>query len=204
MSDSSKAEITVEDIAKVRGAEVTNPEEAAGSEQLATVTEDMEGSVVFRVPMPNDVTQLKEMTPIVIKQPYAIDYLHSYGQDSPFFAGLTNGRLLGTRCHNCGYGYATPKLACMECGGECDWEELPAEGNVHCFTVCYFGSEEFLPECPFLLALVEFEGFDTLLLTRLVGLDPHSPSMEWVGMKVRPRFRRKAKLRPTDVYFLPA
>ena len=38
---------------------------------------------------------LKEMAPIIIKQPYQIDYIHSYGQDSPFFAGLASGRLLG-------------------------------------------------------------------------------------------------------------
>ncbi len=169
-----------------------------------SIGEDMDGSIVFQLPMPEDVEQLKNMSPIVTKQPYQIDYLHSFGQDSPFFAGLTNRRLLGTRCKSCGYGYATPKLACMECGGECDWEELPAEGNVHCFTVCYFGSEEFLPECPYLLALIEFEGFNTLMLTRALGLDPDEPSLDWVGMKVKPKFRRKAKLRPTDVYFVPA
>jgi uncharacterized protein len=75
---------------------------------------------------------------------------------------------------------------------------------VHAFTVCYFGSEEFLPETPFVLALIEFEGVDTLLLTRLMGVDAAAPALDWIGMEVRPRFLRNSKLKPTDVYFTPA
>ena len=87
---------------------------------------------------------------------------------------------------------------------ETDWIELPKEGRVHCFTVCHFGSQEFLPECPFVLALIEFEGFDSLFLTRLLGVDPLKPSLDWVGMKVKPKYRRLSKIKPTDVYFVPA
>ena len=135
-----------------------------------------------------------------IKQPYHIDYVHSFGQDSPFFAGLANRRLLGTRCRRCNYTYATPRLSCMVCGSETDWVDLPKTGRVHTFTTCYFGSEEFLPECPFSLILVEFEGADTLFLARLVGAQPKEIR---VGMEVEARFLRNAKFKPTDVYFVP-
>ena len=172
-------------------------------EQFALPETD-EGTVLFNVPFPEDLKDLKKMAPIIIRQPYHIDYIHSYGQDSPFFAGLANRRLLGTVCTSCGYKYATPKRHCMECGGECDWFELPQEGQVHTFTVCHFGSEEFLKETPFILALIQFEGANTLFLTRLVGLDPADASLDWVGMKVRARFRRLSKFKPTDVYFVPA
>ena len=57
----------------------------------------MTGTTVFNVPLPADLKALKGMSPIQILQPYRIDYLHSYGQDSPFFAGLTNKKLLGTK-----------------------------------------------------------------------------------------------------------
>jgi len=171
-------------------------------EQFALPETD-EGTVLFNVPFPADLQDLKSMAPIIIKQPYHIDYIHSYGQDSPFFAGLANRKLLGTVCTACGYRYATPKRHCMECGAECDWFELPQEGRVHTFTVCHFGSEEFLKETPFVLALIEFEGVNTLFLTRLVGLDPADASLDWVGMKVRARFRRLSKFKPTDVYFVP-
>jgi uncharacterized OB-fold protein len=168
------------------------------------IEETLDGQVVFRLPFPKDLESLKDMTPIVIKQPYAITYLHSYGQDSPFFAALTNKILLGTRCQSCGYTFATPRLACMECGGPTEWMRLPDKGRVHCFTVCHFGSEEFLSECPFVLALVELPGVRTLFLTRLLGVDVEKADMSWIGMEVVPRFKRNARLRPTDVYFVPA
>ncbi|RMG57624.1 MAG: Zn-ribbon domain-containing OB-fold protein [Deltaproteobacteria bacterium] len=168
----------------------------------AKLPETMDGTVLYNVPFPSDLKDLKKMEPIIIKHTYTIDYIHSYGQDSPFFAGLANKKLLGTECTKCGYRYATPRLHCMECGAECDWFELPQEGRVHTFTTCYYGSEEFLKETPFHLILVEFDGVDTLLLARLIGVE--RPEDIKIGMKVKARFRRLSKFKPTDVYFVPA
>ena len=55
-----------------------------------------------------------------------------------------------------------------------------------------------------MLAMVEFEGVNTLLLSRLMGVDPANPSLDWIGMPVKARFLRNSKLKPTDVYFIPA
>jgi uncharacterized protein len=168
----------------------------------AKLDEVMTGTTVFNVPFPNDLASLKAMTPIVIKHPYAIEYVHSYGQDSPFFAGLANRKLLGTRCGTCAYTYATPRLHCANCGKEMDWVELPHDGRVHTYTTCYYGSEAFLSETPFHLILVEFDGVDTFLLSRLIGVK--RPQDIRIGMKVRAKFRRNSQLKPTDVYFVPA
>ena len=178
---------------------------AEENKDIVTKMEETEdGTVLFNVPLPEDLSQLKKMSPIQIKQPYQIDYLHSFGQDSPFFAGLANKRILSTKCPKCGYAYGTPKFHCMMCGAECDWVELPQEANIHTFTVCHFGSQEFLPQCPFALILVEWPGVDTLFLARLVGVDPHKASLDWVGKKIKARFLRNSKFKPTDVYFVPA
>lgn len=171
--------------------------------------ENDEGQILFNVPFPKKLDEqslksLKDMTPIIIKQPYQIDYIHSYGQDSPFFAGLANRVLLGTRDPQSGYTYATPRGSDMTSGAETEWVRLPDEGTVHAFTVCHFGSEEFLPQTPFVLALIEFEGADTLFLTRLVGVDPQQATLDWIGMKVKAHYLRNSKFRPTDVYFTPA
>jgi len=166
------------------------------------VEELMTGTTVFNIPFPHDLKTLKKMSPLVIKHPYSVEYIHSYGQDSPFFAGLANKKLLGTKCKKCDTTYATPRLACTTCGRETEWVELPQEGRVHTFTTCYFGSEEFLKETPFHLVLVEFDGVNTLLLARLIG--PEGPADIRIGMKVRARFRRNSQLKPTDVYFVPA
>jgi len=170
------------------------------------IEETMEGTVVFNLPFPtgDDLSVLKEMAPIVVKQPYAIEYNYSYGQDSPFFAALANKRFIVNREPETGYTYATPRGHCMYSGQETEWVEIEPEGKIHAFTVCHFGSEAFLPECPFVLILVEFAECDTLFLGRLIGVDPDKASTDWIGMKVKGRFLRNSKLKPTDVYFYPA
>lgn len=154
----------------------------------AKLPETEEGSVLFNV------------DPIIVKHHYEIEYLHSYAQDSPFFAALAKGTLLGSRCAGCGYTYATPRGHCMECGGPTDWFELPREGTVHTYTTCFFGGEAFLKETPFTLVLVEFTGVDTLFLSRLVGADRDEIT---IGMPVWAKFLRNCKFKPTDVYFVP-
>ncbi|MBF8258582.1 MAG: hypothetical protein HW377_956 [Actinobacteria bacterium] len=54
----------------------------------AKLDEIMTGTTVFNIPFPKDLNALKTMSPIIIKHPYYVEYIHSYGQDSPFFAGL--------------------------------------------------------------------------------------------------------------------
>ncbi len=172
--------------------------------------ETLGGYIVHGIPFPVETDPealafLKKLAPIQIEQEYKITYLHSYAQDSPWFAGLTNKRLLANREPDSGYTYATPRGHDMFSGQETEWIDITDRpAYVHTFTVCYFGSEEFLPETPFILALIEFEGVNTLLLTRLMGLNPQDASLDWVGMPVQPRFLRNSKLKPTDVYFVPA
>jgi uncharacterized OB-fold protein len=168
------------------------------------------GYVVHGVPFPVETDPdalafLKRMAPLQIEQQYAITYLHSYGQDSPWFAGVTNKKLLASQDPESGYTYATPRGHDMYSGDETNWIDITDRtAKIHAFTVCYFGSEEFLPETPFVLALIEYEGVDTLFLTRIMGVDLDDVSLDWIGMEVAPRFLRNSKLKPTDVYFVPA
>ena len=155
----------------------------------------------FKLPATQEGTVLFNLDPLIVKHHYEMDYLHSYAQDSPFFAGLSEKKLLGSRCPACGYLYATPRAHCMECGSATEWQELPQEGRIHTFTTCYFGGEAFLEETPFTLILVEFEGADTLFLSRLVGVPEEEIR---IGLPVRARFLRNSKFKPTDVYFVAA
>ena len=172
--------------------------------------ETLGGYIVHGIPFPSSMDPealvfLKNLAPLQIEQEYKVTYLHSYAQDSPWFAALTNRRLLATQEPESGYTYATPRGHDIYSGKETQWIDITNKpASIHAFTVCHFGSEEFLPETPFVLALIEFEGVNTLLLTRLMGVDPNQASLDWIGMRVRPRFLRNSKLKPTDVYFVPA
>ncbi len=172
--------------------------------------ESLGGYIVHGIPFPINTDPealafIKKMAPIQIEQNYAITYLHSYAQDSPWFAALSQRKLLANRDPHSGYTYANPRGHDMFSGEETIWIDITErEARIHAFTVCHFGSEEFLPETPFILALIEFEGVNTLLLTRLLGLDMDAASLDWIGMRVEPQFLRNSKLKPTDVYFVPA
>jgi hypothetical protein len=172
--------------------------------------ESLGGTIVHNLPFPIETTPealawLKNMAPIQIEYPYSIVYLHSYGQDSPWFAGLTNKVILANQDPETGYTYATPRGHDMYTGEETNWVDITEnQARIHAFTVCHFGSEAFLDQTPYVLILVEFEGVNTLLLSRLFGIDPSEASLDWIGMELNPQFLRNSKLQPTDVYFIPA
>ena len=153
-----------------------------------------------RLPESEEGTVLFNVDPIIIKDHYEIDYIHSYAQDSPFFAGLAAGKLLGSKCPHCDYVFATPRVHCMHCGQSTQWQELPTRGRIHTFTTCYYASEFFLKETPYTLILVEFEDVDTLFLSRLLGAEPDEVS---IGIGVEAKFVRNSKFKATDVYFVP-
>jgi uncharacterized protein len=152
------------------------------------------GSAIFR--------DAEGIESLVIRFPYFINYIHSYAQDTPFFLGLAEGKLRGSRCpkKGCGRVYATPRGHCMQCGTATVWTELPAQGRVHSWTTCHFGSEAFLKETPYNLCLVEFEGVDSLLMARLKDCTEEEI---FVGMPVEARFDPQPKYLISDVLFVP-
>lgn len=101
------------------------------------IEENLEGTTVFGLPFPKgkDLSSLKEMSPIIIKYPYSIEYNYSYGLDSPFFAALTNKRFIVCREPESGYTYATPRGHGMYSGKETEWVEIEPRGIIHAFTV---------------------------------------------------------------------
>ena len=139
---------------------------------------------------------------LVIDFPYSIRYIHSYAEDTPFFLGLAEGKLRGSRCTSkgCGFVYATPRGHCMVCGSPTAWLELPTRGKIHSWTTCHFGSEAFLRETPYNLALVEFEGAGSLLMVRLKDC---VESEIYVGMPVEARFDPAPKYSIRDIWFVP-
>ena len=155
----------------------------------------------LRLPEIERGTEVFAVDPLTIRVHFEVDYIHSYKQDTPFFHGLAKRKLLGSHCPKCNYKFATPRVHCLYCGEPTQWIELPTAGKVHSWTVCYFAALEFLKEVPFTLVLVEFDGVDTLFLSRLVGVERADIR---IGMPVKAKFRRKATWTVRDVYFVRA
>src|SRR3989337_1497441 len=99
------------------------------SKLSAKQPESLGGFILHGLPFPVDTDPdslafLKRLAPIQIEQDYKITYLHSYGQDSPWFAGASNKHLLATRDPVSGYTYATPRGHDMYSGAETEWIDI--------------------------------------------------------------------------------
>jgi uncharacterized OB-fold protein len=147
------------------------------------------------------MTHLYNIDPLQVHRHYEIDYIHSYGEVSDFFAGLKKKKLMATRCPDCGATWLPPRRDCGKCGAKADWFEAPLEGKVHTYSVLHFAAEAFLSEVPFVLAYIDLPGIDTMFLTRVRDCRLEDV---YIGMPVRAKFRRLVDWTPNDVWFVPA
>jgi hypothetical protein len=83
--------------------------------------------------------------------------------DSPFtlpgfFDALSEGRLLGAACSDCGKTLVPPRPACYECGSRSlSAEEQPLTGRVVSYTAVHTPPPAFADEAPYTVAVVELD-----------------------------------------------
>ncbi len=154
-----------------------------------------------------EATIVRKLDPIVIEKPRAPIHIHSYGGETPFFRGLTEGRLLATKCTNpvCdpagveGQVFLPPRVYCPDCLEKMEWIDVTNwKGKVHThITVKYPGAFNRL-ELPCHLISVEIEGVSTIMMSVLRDADPE------IGLEIEPRFNT---VHPTysilDLYWVP-
>ena len=126
-----------------------------------------------------------------ITNPRDLTHIHMYGGEAPFFEGLGQGKLLGTRCdnQNCdanGSIFIPFRIHCPDCLGKntiVDMTETAQKGaTVHTFMITErTGAFNTLPK-PIRFVNVEFEGVPTILMGYLSVGEPE------IGMKVVPIF----------------
>ena len=143
-----------------------------------------------------------------VTNPRDMTYIHSYGGESPFFAGIAEGKLLGTRCDNekCEDGYKSINVPfrvhcpdCLEKATAIDMTDVANNtARIHTFMICERSGAFNVLDKPIKFINVEFEGVGTILMSYLLNGDPE------IGMRVVPIFCTKA---PTytivDLAFVP-
>jgi uncharacterized OB-fold protein len=134
-------------------------------------------------------------------------HYHTYGQLTPYFKGLTEGRLLATRCTNsrCPIGkgrgelWLPPRADCPDCHQPMTWEEIPnPQGYIYSYTHVERGGTGLEVECPYYQVDVKMDGVWTIMKGYLVDRKPIR-----IGDKVRARFRAGEEATHTclDLYF---
>ncbi len=137
-------------------------------------------------------------------------HYHSYGLLTPYFEGLTRGRLAATRCVNsrCPIGkgrgelWLPPRADCPDCHQPMKWEEIRhPEGYVYAYTYVERGGTGLELPCPYYQIDVKMDGVGTILKSYLVGRGPLK-----IGDRVRARFRtgRSATHTCLDLYWVRA
>ncbi|MDP8256571.1 MAG: hypothetical protein P9M14_12545 [Candidatus Alcyoniella australis] len=143
-----------------------------------------------------------------VTNPRDMTYVHSYGGEAPFFAGIAKGKLLATRCDNpdCESGYKSINIPfrthCPDCLDKATVIDLTQVANdtakVHTFMLCErSGAFNTLPK-PIKFINVEFQGAATILMSYLPVGEPQ------IGMRVVPIFRTvEPTYTITDLAFVP-
>ena len=118
---------------------------------------------------------------------------HTYGQLTPYFKGLTQGKLMATRCtnpkcpvyHGNGELWLPPRADCPDCLAPMVWEEVKGlEGYIYTYTYVERGGTGLEIPCPYYQIDVKIEGVGTILKSYLSGAGPIE-----IGDQVRARFR---------------
>ena len=150
---------------------------------------EAEGRLVkelFKRQVPDDVW--------VVKNPKEIVHNHSYGGLTPFFEGLTQGKILGTFCPNCWNGciWLPPRVDCPDCWEKMEWIEIDPEGAaVYSHSVTNYPGAGFKGTVPCPLISVEIPGVCTKMMSYLSEFADDEP---YIGMPIKPVFRTE---RPT-------
>jgi len=153
-------------------------------------------------PICNDAGELCGIT-----NPRTMTYIHSYGGEAPFFEGITQGKLRGTRCVNpdCefkGSVYLPFRIHCPDCLKKMRIVDLTKKAQktakIHTFMVCERSGAFNTLDKPIKFINIEFDGVCTILMSYLSVGEPE------IGMRVVPIFRTKnPTFTITDLSWVP-
>jgi uncharacterized OB-fold protein len=141
--------------------------------------------------------------PLVVRNPRAHDHFHVYGGLSPFFRGLREGKLTGTRCPNPACAekriWLPPRPYCPDCWSKMEYVAAPTTGTLYTHSTVLYPGWYFRLSTPCPLISVELEGVCTKLMSYLKEGEPE------IGMPIRAVFNTA---KPTntilDLAWVPA
>lgn len=123
----------------------------------------------------------------VVRWPRSIEHHHTYGLLTPFFQGLTQGKLMATKCNNpdCPHQHTwlPPRADCPDCLGRMDWLEVPSQGKVYAYTMLDYTGIGIEMKSPYWQIDVAIEGVDTVFKGYLASGKPRT------GLPVKAVFR---------------
>ncbi len=85
-------------------------------------------------------------------------YLISIENIKPFYEGLKEGKLMGTKCKKCGRLFFPPQKDCPSClTSDMDWVEMKREGTLETMTVVFVKPPSFGQYDPYPVAIAKLD-----------------------------------------------
>jgi uncharacterized protein len=126
----------------------------------------------------------------------------SYADEStkPFWDAALDGRLVSSRCTNCGTFVLPPTPYCFACQHhDFEWVELPGTGTIYAFTVVRHAlAPQLANTVPYVSGVIELDGTQgagTRMVCNIIDCDPETVS---IGDAVKVVFEKVS-----DTYALP-
>ncbi|BBD72904.1 3-hydroxybutyryl-CoA epimerase [Sulfodiicoccus acidiphilus] len=92
------------------------------------------------------------------------------GRLGRFFEGLEQGKVLATRCRECGAKYFPPQAWCSECGaGELEWFEPDPYGELLTYTIVNVKPKSFAAFQDYVVGVAELSKDELKVLAWVVG-----------------------------------
>jgi len=77
-----------------------------------------------------------------------------------FIGHLENGRVMGTRCRDCGLEFFPPRADCYHCfSGHMEWFEVSGTGKLITYSRLQFGPVGFEEDLPYSIAVLDYGSF---------------------------------------------
>jgi len=104
-----------------------------------------------------------------------------------FVTYLEQGKVMTTRCRNCGTEYFPPKMDCPKClSSDVEWLEIKGSGKLATYTVVNYGPSGFEDDAPYTLAIADFDGLRVFgRLSRDIKEQDIKPGMQLKVVPVR-------------------
>ena len=76
-----------------------------------------------------------------------------------FITYLEQGKVMTTRCRECGTRYFPPKMDCPKClSSDVEWFEIKGPGKLLTYAIVNYGPTGFENDAPYTLAIADFDG----------------------------------------------
>jgi uncharacterized OB-fold protein len=106
----------------------------------------------------------------------------SISKINDFIDHLENGRVMGTRCNDCGTAFFPPRADCHQClSSDIEWFEISGTGKLVTYSKLEFAPIGFQEDVPYCIALLDYG--DHKVFGRIAGDVPEEEIQ--VGMEMK-------------------